>query len=377
MMSHANGPVYVLDGRTATAHFPGIGRYVRNLVAAMPAHLAQDERLCVLSPRDEQIGPEHPQVRYVPASATPFSVQQQWQIPQAIRRAAPDARVYHSAYYLMPYWAGVPTVVTLHDLIGLVMPETVSPRARRFFKLTVWLALRAAQAVIVGASDTRTDLIQRFNVPAERIAVIPYAPAPRFQPQSRAAIDAAREALALPARYLLYFGINKPHKNPVRLVEAYAQLPDSAPPLVIGGAWDERYPEAKQRAAALGLGERVRFIGRVDDAHLPALYAGSMLFVFPSLYEGFGLPVVEAMACGAPVVCANSPGLRDAAGDAGLRVDPHNTALLAATIQRVLDDPDLRATLQERGLAHAKSLTWDGAAQATLDVYRNLAERAR
>lgn len=370
-MSNDSGPAYVLDGRTATPHFPGIGRYVRNLVAAMPAYLEQDERLYILSPNGEQPGPDHPRVCYVPAAPSPFSVQQQWQVPRLIRRSAPDARVYHSAYYLMPYRAGVPTVVTLHDLIGLVMPETVSPRARRFFKLTVWLALRAAQAVIVGATDTRTDLINHFNVPTERITVIPYAPAPRFQPQSSAAINAARTALDLPPQYLLYFGINKPHKNLVRLVEAHAKLPDSAPPLVIGGAWDERYPEAKQRAAALELGDRVRFIGRVDDEHLPALYAGSTLFVFPSLYEGFGLPVVEAMACGAPVICANSPGLRDAAGDAGLRVDPHNTELLAATIQRVLDDQDLRATLQARGLAHAQSLTWVGAAKATLDVYRN------
>ncbi len=372
-MSSESGPVYVLDGRTATPHFPGIGRYVRNLVAAMPPHLAEGECLHVLSPAGERPGPDHPQVVYTPVAASPFSLQQQWQIPRAIRAAARGARVYHSAYYLMPYWTGAPTVVTLHDLIGLVLPETVSPRARRFFKLTVRLALAAAQRVIVGASDTRDDLVRHFHVPPERIAVIPYAPAPRFQPQSRAAIDAAASALGLPQAYLLYVGINKPHKNLVRLVEAYAQLPASAPPLVIGGAWDPRYPEAKQRAAALGLDSRVHFIGRVDDAHLPALYAGAALFVFPSLYEGFGLPVVEAMACGTPVVCADAPGLRDAAGDAALRVDPHDTDALAGAIQRVLDEPNLRADLQARGLAHARTLTWAGAAAATLALYRALA----
>jgi alpha-1,3-rhamnosyl/mannosyltransferase len=180
--------------------------------------------------------------------------------------------------------------------------------------------------------------------------------------------------LTLPENYILYFGSNKPHKNLVRLIEAWqianrkSQIANHE--LVIAGAWDARYPEAKRRAEELDLADKVSLLGPVAEADLPALYAGAELFVFPSLYEGFGLPVLEAMACGAPVVCSNVSSLPEVAGDAALLVDPLDMDALAAAIVRVLGDEALRSEMRQRGLQQAGRFTWAQTAQQTLEIYR-------
>jgi alpha-1,3-rhamnosyl/mannosyltransferase len=175
---------------------------------------------------------------------------------------------------------------------------------------------------------------------------------------------------------MLYFGSNKPHKNVSRLVQAFAQFgirnQGSGIGLVIAGHWDERYPEAKQAVEQYGLTERVTFIGPVKDDDLPALYGGAELFVFPSEYEGFGLPVLEAMACGAPVVCGNRSSLPEVAGDAALLCDPLDAANIALALNRVMDDAALHLTLQQRALERATQFTWEHTAQLTRDVYKRV-----
>ncbi len=193
---------------------------------------------------------------------------------------------------------------------------------------------------------------------------------------SRSTSHASR--FSLPRDYLLYLGSNKPHKNLVRLVEAWRIVVASGVqaadvPLVIAGAWDARYPEARQRVDTLGLADRVLFLGPVADADLPALYAGARAFVFPSLYEGFGLPVLEAMACGAPVICADGSSLPEVAGEAALLVDARDVEALATAIRRVLADADLAGELRRRGVQQAARFSWAQTAQRTLEVYRVLA----
>ncbi|MCU0502463.1 MAG: glycosyltransferase family 4 protein, partial [Anaerolineae bacterium] len=226
--------------------------------------------------------------------------------------------------------------------------------------------------------------------------------------------------LALPERYVLYLGSNKPHKNLVGLIEAWQianqQISKSAnqrmgestngrinewaelgsrltfdvsrftlhvsrftfhaPRLVIAGAWDDRYPEAKQRVAALELGDSVTFLGPVAGTDLPALYAGAELFVFPSLYEGFGFPVLEAMACGTPVICSNVSSLPEVAGSAARQVDPRDTNALAAALDQVLGDAALRQRMRHDGLAQAGRFSWTRTALQTLDAYRRVMNEA-
>ena len=385
----------ILDARTATAHFPGIGRYVRNLAQALPPLLAEDEQLAILwNPSDPTAWNPSPlagaQVQIVPAPISPFSPRQQWAIPRLLRHFTQSPNhpisqspipnlqspLLHSTYYLMPYRPGLPTLLTVYDLIALLHPQTVSLRARLLFRLTTRLALAAADRVLTISASARDDLLAHFPIAAERVTAIPLAADPRFRPQPAAEIARVREKYSLPDRYIFYLGINKPHKNLPRLIEAYANLRTTHyalrnTPLIIAGAWDIRYPEA--RALAAPLGDAVRFLGPVDDADLPALHSGAALFAFPSLYEGFGLPVLEAMACGAPVICGNRSSLPEVAGDAALLVDPTDTESIAAAIRRLLEDDGLRRSMAERSLAQAARFSWPRTAAETLAVYREMA----
>ena len=380
-MSH-----YILDIRTASAHFPGIGRYVRNLTSALIPLLAVEEQLTLLGNAASWGAGETSQSgakiavgrrlsnRTIPVSVSPFDIGQQWRIPLLLRQLrAGGPSLYHSPYYLMPYRTGLPTVLTFYDVTPLMYPQSVSMKARLFFRLATTLALRAASRVIAISEAARDDLIRYFPVHSPKVRVVPLAADPRFQPQPASEVEAVREKYSLPTRFVLYFGTNRPHKNLAALIDAYAQLADRhAQPLVIAGAWDARYPQPKQRVEQYQLGDSVRFLGGVDDSDLPALYNAATLFVFPSLYEGFGLPVLEAMACGTPVACANTASLPEIVGEAGRLFDPHSAAKIKDAVAELLEDDTLRAELGERGLARAQRFSWQATAAATLHCYREL-----
>ncbi|HNT74756.1 MAG TPA: glycosyltransferase family 1 protein [Anaerolineae bacterium] len=361
---------YALDARTATPHFPGIGRYVTNLMRALVPQLNQGERLTLLyDPAYPLTFPAHHAITAIPLTASPFSVQQQWVIPQLLRRL--DADLYHSAYYLMPYRPGVPTVLTVHDLIPLLLPEQSTFRAHQLFHWMTALALRAATQTIAVSEATRRDLVRHFKNIRRAPVVIVEAADSQFRPPPAAAMTEVRQRYHLPEVFWLYLGSNKPHKNLERLVAAYAQLRASAPPLVIAGVWLPEHPEARQRAAALGLDERrVRWLGAIPNADLPALYAAASLFIFPSLYEGFGLPPLEAMACGTAVACSNTSSLPEVVGDAAMCFDPRDPAAIVAALTRFLDDPALGEHFRQCSLRQAARFSWEYTAQKTLEVYR-------
>lgn len=365
---------FCLDARTVHPHFPGVGRYTANLAIALAACLDANEQLVVL--RD----PRQPsswlrtdagaRVRVVDVPVSPFAVRQQLIVPRLLQRLG--TAVYHSPYYLMPFWSGVPTVVTLHDLIPLHYPRLFTPTQRLAYRVATRLAVRAARRIVAVSAAAADDIQQRLRVPAERIAIIPEAADPAFRPLAAAAIAAARHRLSLPPRYALYVGSNKPHKNLVRLIEAWARLRAGGAVLVIAGVWDARFSDAQQRAATLGVADSVRFLGPIVAADLPALYGGALLFVFPSEYEGFGLPVIEAMACGVPVACSSAASLAEVTGEAALRFAPHDVEAMAAAIDSLLTDADRRADLSQRGAARAAQFSWATAAQQTLAVYRSV-----
>ncbi len=357
--------VYVLDGRVMTPHFPGLGRYAHGLAQALPPLLKADEALHVLVAPATAPRPTHS----LPLRCTPFDLNQQWEVPRALRTL--QAQVYHSLYLLMPYRPGVPTVLSVNDLIPLTRPAESSLRARLFFALSLSLALRTARAVTTLSEHTRRDLLARFAYPPERVTVIPLAAEEQFRPQDQRTILSLREKYSLPQRFVLYVGSNKPHKNLPGLVQAWSQVHTDAL-LVIAGAWDSRYPQARIEAVQRQQETRIRWLGPVPEADLPALYAAATGFVFPSLYEGFGLPPLEALACGTPVVCSNAASLPEVVGDAALLCDARTPAALAEALQRLLDDGALRASLRERGLEQARRFSWTRTAGLTLDLYRQV-----
>jgi glycosyltransferase involved in cell wall biosynthesis len=368
----------IFDGRTIADHFPGIGRYAYNLARALLERPGPPELTILHDPRQPNTRfdlarlSQSPGARLVAAAAPIFAVSTQWRLPAQLRNLGGE--VYHSPYYLMPYRPGIAAVVTLFDLMPMRYPEYMSALARLVFAVTVRLALRASARIITISQASANDASRVFRLDPGQLVVIPAAPGPEFRPQPSAAQAAVRQRLGLPARFLLYFGSNKPHKNLQRLIRAHLRLGAAAAevPLVIAGHWDPRYPEARAAVEQTGAQDKVRFIGPVGEADLPALYSAAEAFVFPSEYEGFGLPPLEAMACGTAVVCSRAASLSEVVGTAALLFDPHAVDSISACLARVIAEPALRADLRQRGLERASQFTWDEAAVRTLDVYESV-----
>lgn len=363
------------DGRYSTNHFPGIGRYSEGLARALAGLDHGHTLLLILDPRtapgryDLAAVAHLSGVEVVHLRAEPFSALQHAALPALARALRLD--VLHSPYFVKPYLGlPCPSVVTIYDLIGRRFPATLSPRGRLIYRAAMALATRSAAAIVTISESARADLARFYPGSAGKLAVTPLAADEAFRPQPDEVVAAARVRYGLPQPYALYVGSSKPHKNLERLVRAWAALGDTGEAqLVIAGHDDGRHRELRRLVAALGLDKGVRLVPNVADADLPALYSGAELFAFPSLYEGFGLPPLEAMACGVPVLCAHASSLPEVVGDAALLADPYSVEELAGGLARLLADPALRRELRERGLQRAAEFSWRRTAEETLRVY--------
>jgi glycosyltransferase involved in cell wall biosynthesis len=369
----------LIDGRYIQDHFPGIGRYTYNLVRSLPVDAPDVEWLVLLNPAlknsryDLSSLDGQPGLRLFNTAVATFSLSEQTALPALASRLGVD--LWHAPYYIMPYRLPCPSVLTFYDAIAHYFPATLtSPWKQPLFELLTRLAVRSARRFAVISAASRDDLARFYGVDTARISVTPLAADERFAPQPDGIIRAAVERLGLPWPYVLCLASNKPHKNLALLVRAWQILVTrgltAGARLVIAGHWDPHFPQARELAEQLGLIGQVHFAGPISEADLPAVLAGAQVFVFPSLYEGFGLPVLEAMACGAPVICSNTSSLPEVAGDAGVLVDPHDANAIAAAIDRVLCDASLRSELRQRSLARAAAFTWKRTAAQTLAVYR-------
>jgi glycosyltransferase involved in cell wall biosynthesis len=263
------------------------------------------------------------------------------------------------------------SVVTIHDL-GYERHPEAHPRAQRLYlRLSTRWSARAATHLIAISEATRRDLITFTGANPDKISVVYHGVHPRFRPIDPAISAAVARAYGLDGPYMLFISTIQPRKNLTRLIDAYAwaaRIYPDLPPLALGGKPGWLTEQIERRAGELGVAGRVRFLGYVADADLPALLGGASIYLLPSLYEGFGMTVLEAMACGAPVITSNVSSLPEVAGDAAILVDPADTALLAQAIGGLWDDPERRADLRRRGLEWAAGWTWERCARATLDV---------
>jgi glycosyltransferase involved in cell wall biosynthesis len=279
-----------------------------------------------------------------------------------------------------PLARGMRSIVTIHDLGYLHFPAAHTRAQRLQLRLTTVWSARIADQVIAISGATRDDLVRLARVPRSKITVIHHGVAQRFAPfhdrdgQQRVL---ERYQIKPDTRFLLFVGTLQPRKNLVRLLDAFAELARGerelagAPlQLLLVGKRGWLTEPIERQAADLGLAGQVRFLGYVADDDLPALLASALAFVLPSLYEGFGMPVLEAMACGAPVLTSTTSALREIAGDAALLVDPLDTGAIAAGLRRLTREPELRAALRERGLARAAQFSWDRCADRTLAVLK-------
>jgi glycosyltransferase involved in cell wall biosynthesis len=283
--------------------------------------------------------------------------------------------VFHSSDVLLWRQPGALNCVTVYDLTPLLFPEYHTAETLELHRRKVRFVQEEADLVIAISEATKRDVVAHLGVVPERVHVVYGGVDPAFRLLSdRRAVAQALAPLGLrPDGYILYVGTIEPRKNLVRLIEAYGRarrmLPSPAPDLVVAGAsgWQSR--EVFARAEALELGSAVRFVGRVPLSDLPALYNGALLFVYPSLYEGFGLPPLEAMACGTAVLTSDAAALPEVVGEAGITVDPRDVQQIAARMVALLSDEGLRQRLGELGRARAARFGWDVAARRVLQLY--------
>jgi glycosyltransferase involved in cell wall biosynthesis len=368
-----------IDYTQALRQGAGIGRYTRGLVDA----LAELDRVntytlfCAGQAPTRVDWPANFRVRVAPLPARWLSIGwHRLHLPVPAELLAGPCDVFHSPDFTLPPLARARGVVTVHDLSFIIVPDCADAKLRAYLNKAVPRSVRRATRVLADSANTSSDLMRLLNVPAEKISVVQAGVEPRFQPiRDPSQLAAVRTRYRLPDHFILSVGTLEPRKNFARLIEAYAALRRETAPgvdvprLVIAGGpgwlYEDIYAEARRQEVT----DSVCFTGFIADADLPALYSLADLFVFPSLYEGFGIPPLEAMACGVPVVCANNSSLPEAVDGAALLVNALDTAALTHAMSQVLVDPTIRARLIERGHAHATRFTWYAAARQLLSAY--------
>ncbi len=354
----------------------GLGRYAESLARALVPLLG--ERLGFFYNAEEGVHPvtglEKLPTRTVSLGYKPWRMLvwlgQLAHLP--FNRLLPGAELYHATEHLLMHLHRVPTVLTVHDLIFRRYPSHHKPMNRWYLNLTMPLYCRRATHIIAVSEQTKRDVMAAYGIAGDKITVVYEAASPHFGPQAADRVDAARAQYGLPERYILSVGTIEPRKNLGRVLNAFERLHSEGlvDAFVIvgkkGWLYDDFFAQVDRSPAK----RAVLFPGWVSDDDLPAVYAGATAVAFPSEFEGFGLPVLEGMACGAPVVCSNTSSLPEIAGDAALLVDPTDMDALTAALRRIASEPDLAAEMRRRGYAQAGQFSWERAAQETVQVYK-------
>jgi glycosyltransferase involved in cell wall biosynthesis len=298
--------------------------------------------------------------------------QQWWALPWALRHDS-CALVHYTYFDLPPLPRRTPIVATCYDLEPIRHPDLFPAKVVWYYRLFS-RGLRRADRIVTISHASARDIVQITGIPAERLLVAPLGVEPHFRPAGPSAVAAIRRAHGLPERFVAYVGNTMPHKNLERLVQAmrHVRAACGPVPLVIAGAPDRYRPQVVAAAEAVGLGDGLRLLGRLDEADLPAFLSAAHVFAFPSLYEGFGLPVLEAMACGTPVVTSTRASLPEVTGDAATLCDALDVEGIGRAIVRLLTDDAAHARQRAAGLARAAAFTWARCAAAHRTLYLDL-----
>lgn len=359
----------------------GLGRYSGELLEAM-RQVAPEHNYLGLYYAAHEIKPggalSDLDTFRVPLSAKPWrmSVLLAYFTHRNLDGRLPRGDIFHGTDHLLPPLRDTRTVFTIHDIIFRFFPQYHLPLNRWFLDLMLPKFMQRADAVIAVSENTRRDVARVMRIPAGKIIVIYEGVNSKFRPiEDREQLERVRVKHKLPARFILFFSTIEPRKNVITLIHAYAQLREempNTPPLVVMGRKGWLYGETLKRIPELGLTRDVILTDWVESEDVPAVINLAEVFAFPSLYEGFGLTPLEAMACGTPVISSNASSLPEVVGEAGILLDPRDIGGLAQALQRVLSDAALRGEMRARGLKQAAQFTWERAARETLSVYERL-----
>jgi glycosyltransferase involved in cell wall biosynthesis len=359
-------------------HDFGIGTYIRNLLRQL-ARLDRNTEFVILArPADcAAIGSLGDNFRAVPETAANYSVAEQFRIPLGLWREG--VTLFHAPHYVLPPLVMCRSVVTIHDCIHLMFPQYLPNRlALTYARTSIRLASRRATRVLTVSESSKRDILRFVDVPAEKIDVIYNAYDERFgvEPLEEDVVR-VRERYQLHDEFVLYAGNVKPHKNLERLIEAFNLVRNRGLEhlkLVLIGDEISKYAALRRAVHKHQLHKYVRFLGYLPEETLAVMYRLAGVFVFPSLYEGFGLPPLEAMASGTPVVTSNVSSLPEVAGGAAILVDPYLPEAIADGIERVLCDETLRRDLRAKGLARARQFSWEASVRRVREIYGEAAE---
>jgi len=373
-----------IDARVLSDRLSGEGRYAYNLIRAIAEVDDENEYVVLVDPGrfTGRIVKSGHRFREMPLTIRRFSLQEQLVLPNLLKRESLD--LFHSLHHILPLGYNGLMIVTIHDTLAARFPWHFShfPFLKRlaafwYFKVFVYLSAMRANGIVVDSKRTADDLCQYLNISRQKIVVCRLGVENHFAPIKDTKY--VREKYSLRAPFILYLGNFRPYKNLERLFQAFAQFVESSTDqryqLIIGGNDVEFYKRRlRQQVDKLHLEEKVIFLGYVDEDDMPALLSCAELFVFPSLYEGFGLPPLEAMACGTPVLVSNTTPLPEIVGDAGLLVDPYDVNAISAALQRALTDTNLRKRLARKGLERSQQFSWTQTARKMLAVYEQIAD---
>ncbi len=363
----------------------GSGQYTRQLIYHFNRLISDLEVTLVFPAVNDQDQPEDvpPSVNVKRVAMRPGHLGkvlfEQRGFPKACKEVGAD--LAHIPYWGSPLRSPVPTVVTVHDLITLIMPEYHQSAAARLYTALVSASARGADHILTDSNASKEDIIKHLEIPAEKITTVYLAPSPDFSPEGNFLLDmAVKQKYDLPDFYSLYLGGYTHHKNVHTMLVAYTYVLSalgSDYPLILAGKKPEPGTTAvdyDELIEKLGLTDHVRWLGYIDEADKPVIYREAMNFVFPSRYEGFGLPPLEAMASGVPVVATDAPGISEIVGDAAMAVDPDNEKRMGGAMIATLHQDSLRDDLIERGKKRVAEFSWEKTAGQTVAVYADVLE---
>lgn len=356
----------------------GIGTYIQHLIRGLAARDQENEYFIFVGEQGHTSLFDLPDnFRTIVERSPGYSVRELFALSWRLLRHRID--LYHATHYVLPILVPGKSVVTIHDIIHLLYPEFLPNRFAFFYaQRMIGRALARSNRVLADSETTRQDLISYFETDSTKIEVVyPGIDRRFFDRLDDEAITEVRKRFRLERPYAFFVGNPKPHKNLPNIITAFASALEGRDldfDLVCAGGNEEEHARNHNVAGRLGIGDRFRTLGRVDDRDLPPLYQGAQLFIYPTLYEGFGLPVVEAMASGVPVITSNTSALKEVAEGAARLVDPLDVTALTQEIARCLTDESLRQRLQAAGIERARHYSWDRTADRVLEVYESALE---
>lgn len=366
-----------IDATAIPAQRVGAGNYIMNLGRSLIQIDQQNTYVIFAQARDAALwGAIHPNAQTVSLTWRSRLQRILWEqvlLPSHVRSLGID--LLHSPHYTLPVATPSASVVTFHDMTFFLYPHMHQQYKRLFFRTMIRVASQRANAIIADSESSRQDILSLLHVKPTKVFTVPLGVSPDYHLfDDHRALENIQRKYELPEHFLLYVGVLEPRKNLTALVRAFKLLLDQGMPhsLVIVGRKGWMYDQLFRIIKDLDLVGRVVFTGYVPEAELPAFYNAAEVFIYPSVYEGFGLPVLEAMACGTPVVTSRISSMPEIVGEAGILVDPYRIDELADAVNRILKDQELRRNLAGHGIERAKAFTWERTARETLSVYQTV-----